>query len=229
MAGYELPLRILGTATAFPGAGGGVTIVVSAPALRSVLDAHDARVALDDARFQAWARGPTRPAHAFLVASGADPNGIEVAADRLQTPAFRALAWSFVFMEVIGVVTAVIALIGLLLYLQARQRSRDLSYALARRMGLSSGAHRLAVVAEIAGLVGSAYVLGSSLALATAELVFRRLDPMPQVPPAPVLRTPVWLLVWIGCAVVACAWLGASVVQLRAERADVGAVLRFAE
>jgi putative ABC transport system permease protein len=229
LAGYQLPLDVVGTASAFPGHGSGLAVVVSAPALRTVLHEHDAGVALNGARYQAWASGRAGLARGFLVSSGADPNSFVVASERLQTPGFRALAWSFVFMELVGVVTAVIALIGLLLYLQARQRSRELSYALGRRMGLSSGAHRLAVAAEIAGLLASAYVMGSVLAITTALLVYRRLDPLPQLPPAPVLHTPLRLLAWIGVAIAACAWLGAWFVQRRAERADVGAVLRFAE
>jgi putative ABC transport system permease protein len=229
LAGYQLPLEVVGTASAFPGHGAGLAVVVSAPALRTVLREHDAEVALNGADYAAWAKGRAGLAHAYLLSRGADPNSFVVAAERLETPSFRALAWSFVFMELIGVVTAVIALIGLLLYLQARQRSRELSYALGRRMGLSSGAHRLAVAAEIAGLLISAYVMGSLLAIGTALLVFRRLDPLPELPPAPVLHLPVALLGWIGVAIAACAWVGAWFVQRRAERADVGAVLRFAE
>jgi putative ABC transport system permease protein len=229
LAGYDLPLRVVGSASAFPGQGAGLVVVVSAPSLRTLLDEHGAQVALGGARYATWAKGPVGPTSAYLVSSGADPNTVVVAADRLQTPGFRALAWSFVFMELIGVVTAVVALIGLLLYLQARQRSRELSYALGRRMGLTAGAHRAAVAIEIAALLASAYVLGSLLALATAELIYRRLDPLPQLTPPPVLRTPFSLLGWIGLAIAICAGFGAWLVQRRAERANVGAVLRFAE
>jgi putative ABC transport system permease protein len=229
LAGYELPLKVIGTSSAFPGQGEGLAVVVSAPSLRSLLNQHGAQVALGGAHYAAWATGPVGPASAYLVTSGADPATIVVAADRLQTPGFRAIAWSFVFMELIGVVTAVVALIGLLLYLQARQRSRELSYALGRRMGLTARAHRAAVAIEIAALLASAYVLGSVLAFLTALLIYRRLDPLPQLTPPPVLRTPFSLLGWIGLTIAICAALGAWLVQRRAERANVGAVLRFAE
>jgi putative ABC transport system permease protein len=229
LAGYELPLQVVGTASAFPGQGEGLAVVVSAPALRTVLDQHDARIALAGAGYEALARGRTGTARAFLISSGADPNSIVVAADRFQTPVFRALAWSFVFMELIGVVTGVVALIGLLLYLQARQRSRELSYALGRRMGLTSRGHRVAVAIEIAALLVAAYVPGSLLALAAATLIYRRLDPLPSLTPAPVLRVPFALLGWMVVAIAACSGIGSWLVQRRAERADVGAVMRFAE
>ncbi len=229
LAGYELPVAVVASASAFPGHGQGVGIVVSAQSLRTVLERHGAGVALQGARHQTWARGDADLARAFLVSKGADPGSIEVAADRLQTPAYRSLAWSFVFMELLGGVTAVIALIGLVLYLQAQQRSRDLSYALGRRMGLSSGTHRVAIAAEIGALLVCAYVAGGALAFATALLIFHRLDPLPTLPPAPILHAPVAVLAWLALAIVACAWSAAWFVQRRAGRADVGSELRFAE
>ncbi len=229
LAGYHLALDVVGTASAFPGNEGGLAVVVSAPALRAVLATHDATVALNGAEYRALAHGDVGQARAFLVAAGADPGSVVVAADRLQTPAFRALAWSFVFMELIGVVTAIVALIGLLLYLQARLRSRELSYALARRMGLSSATHRLSVAIEIAGLLTAAFAIGTVLATATAVLVYKRLDPLPDLTPALGLRAPGLLLGWIALAIATCSVAGAWFVQRHAERADVGAVLRFAE
>jgi putative ABC transport system permease protein len=229
LAGYQLPLKVVATASAFPGQAEGLAVVVSAPALRTVLEEHDALIALRAAHYQAWAHGRVGLARAFLITSGIDPLTIVVAADRLQTPALRALTWAFVFMELIGVVTAVIALIGLVLYLQARQRSRELSYALGRRMGLTSGAHRLAVVLEILLLLLTALVSGAVLAFGTTALIYRRLDPLPDLPPAPTLQVPLSLLLTIGAAILVCAWVGGWWVQRRAGRANVGAVLRFSE
>jgi putative ABC transport system permease protein len=123
----------------------------------------------------------------------------------------------------------VIALIGLVLYLQARQRSRELSYALGRRMGLTPGAHRLAVVLEILLLLLTALIAGAVLAFGTTALIYRRLDPLPDLPPAPTLQVPVSLLLTIGAAILVCAWVGGWWVQRRAGRANVGAVLRFDE
>ena len=229
LAGYQLPLEVVGTASAFPGQDRGLSVVVSAPALRSILEEHGASIALNGARYEAWADGRAGLARAFLVTSGAEPISIVVAADRLQTPALRALTWAFVFMELIGVVTAVIALIGLVLYLQARQRSRELSYALGRRMGLTSGAHRTAVILEVLLLLVTALVAGAVLALGTTALIYRRLDPLPDLPPDASLRVPVSLLLTIAAAIAVCAGVGGWWVQYRAERANVGAVLRFDE
>jgi putative ABC transport system permease protein len=228
LAGYTVPLTAVGTATAFPGQEQGPTVVVDADGLRSILERHGASIGLRGAHNETWARGDPMVARAFLLSSGADPASITTAADRLDTPAYRSLAWSFVFMELIAIVTGVIALIGVLLYLQARQRARDISYALMRRMGLSARTHRAAVIAEVSTLLAAAYVIGSLCALAAAALVYQRLDPLPGSPPGPVLVFPVGAAIGTAAVVVACAWLGGGWVQRRAAHAHVGRELRFA-
>jgi putative ABC transport system permease protein len=229
LAGYRVPLRVVASASAFPGEHSGLNVVVSAPRLRALLASHGASLSLLNASYRALASGDPGIARAFLVSSGADPLTIVDARSRLDRPAFHALSWAFGFMEVLGIVTALVALIGLLLYLQARQRGRELSYALTRRMGLTSGAHRAAVAAELAGLLVAALLIGSTLSFAAVAFVYRRLDPLPGLPPSPILRLPIALLGWVAIGVVACAWVGATIVQWRVERADIGAVMRFAD
>jgi putative ABC transport system permease protein len=229
LAGYRVPLRVVASASAFPVEHRGVNVVVSAPRLRALLASHGATLSLLNASYRALASGDPGIARAFLVSSGADPVTIIDARSRLDRPGFHALSWAFGFMEVLGIVTALVALIGLLLYLQARQRARILSYALTRRMGLTSGAHRAAVAAELAGLLVAALVIGSALSFAAVAVVYRRLDPLPNLPPSPIIRLPIALLGWAAIAVVACAWIGATIVQWRVGRADVGAVMRFAD
>ena len=96
-------------------------------------------------------------------------------------------------------------------------------------MGLTSRAHRTAVAVELAGLLSAALVIGGILAFGAVALVYRRLDPLPGLPPAPILEPPLALLAWVGLAVLVCAWVGAALVQWRAERVTVGTVLRLAE
>jgi putative ABC transport system permease protein len=228
IAGYTVPLDVVGTATVFPGQGPGPTVIASADGLRSVLDRHGASVGLRGAHDETWVRGDPETARAFLLSSGADATAIATADARLETPVYRSLAWSFVFMELISVVTGVIALIGVLLYLQARQRARDISYALMRRMGMTARIHRAAVVAEVSTLLAAAYVIGSLCAVAGAALVYRRLDPLPGSLPGPVLVLPGGEALGTAVVVVVCAWLGGRWVQRRAEHAHVARELRFA-
>jgi putative ABC transport system permease protein len=229
LAGYPLSLRVVGTSSAFPGEQPGMNLVVPADGLRETLESHGASFRSLNVSYEAWAAGNGARAAAYFAANGAQPNTIEFARDQLDRPGFHALNWTFAFMEVLGIMTAFVALIGLLLYLQARQRSREITYALSRRMGLSSSAHGGAVAIELAGLLLAAMVVGGVFALGSVALVYRRLDPVPNLPPGPLLQLPWWLFGEIALAAIVCAWAGAWFVQRRAARADVGAVMRFAD
>jgi hypothetical protein len=58
--------------------------------------------------------------------------------------------------------------------------------------------------------------------------VYGRLDPLPQLPPAPLFRLPLAVFGLTAVAVLAAAWLGAWRVQHEAERARVSEVMRVA-
>ena len=229
MAGYQVPLTVIGNATAFPGEEAGTNVVVPAAALVEELRAHGAKEALFGATYRTFARGPLDETRAYLLSSGADPSSLVTAADQLNEPGFRALSWSFGFMELAGVVTGAIAIIGLVLYLQAGQRSRDVAYAFSRRMGLSSRAHLAAIAAELGGLLAAALVLGGTLACVALLLIYAHLDPLPSLPPGAVLAWPFALLAALLLAVAACAGLSALLVHRWSARAPVGRVLRYAE
>jgi putative ABC transport system permease protein len=121
-----------------------------------------------------------------------------------------------------------VALIGLVLYLQSRQQSREIAYALARRMGMSRGTHRRSVAVELTGMLLGAFVVGTVLAAAATRLIYRKLDLIPSLPPAPMYRIPVVALGEIALAAVVTAVVGAFAVQRRAQRANVAEVLRLA-
>jgi putative ABC transport system permease protein len=229
MGGYQMPLAIVGEASAFPGEAAGPNVVVSTSALQKILSQHGASDQLRGAVYRAFARGPSDVARAFLLASGADPNSVIVAADRLNAPAFRALAWSLSFMQLAGAVTGAIALIGLILYLQAGQRSRDVAFAFTRRMGLSSRDHLTAIASELGGLLLTAMLTGAGLAYIALILVYRRLDPLPGLPPSAVLGSPLALVVWLLFGIVFVACLAAWFVHRWSTRVPVGTVLRYAE
>jgi len=141
---------------------------------------------------------------------------------------FRPISWTFGFLQALGVMAGLIALGGVLLHLEARQRSREMSYALARRMGLRRAAHELSVAIELGAILSASFAIGSGLAWVAARLVYGTLDPLPAVPPPPVFRTPAVVLAITGVAVVAAAWFGAWRVQRAADRANVAEVMRLA-
>jgi ABC-type antimicrobial peptide transport system permease subunit len=146
----------------------------------------------------------------------------------VRAPNFRAITSSFGFMELLGVLAALVAIIGVVLYLQARQRARLISYAMASRMGLSRRDHRAAVVAEIGAILLVAAAVGTILAAIAGAAMSPWLDPLPAVAPAPSFRTPSGVLLVVLVAVPLTALIGGAVAQRRTDRSNVAEALRYA-
>ncbi|MFL5736513.1 MAG: hypothetical protein ACJ76P_04165 [Actinomycetota bacterium] len=229
IAGYPIPVDVVDTPSAFPGEHAGVNLVVSAPALQQTLGSHGVTFDSVGAAYQTWARGNPAQATAYFKSLGISPQLIASASERLHAPDLRALSWAFGFMEVLGAVTALVALIGLVLYLQARQRGREMSFALSSRMGLSSGAHLVAVGTELLFILLTALVLGAALATAAAALVYRQLDPLPSLPPSALLRFPFALIAEISGVIALSTLAGAWIVHVRTQHANIAKVMRFAD
>jgi putative ABC transport system permease protein len=178
--------------------------------------------------FSLWAKGDPAVVLPKLRAAGY-PTELAITADEVrETPGFLALSWVFGFLQALGVLAGLVALVALVLYLQARQRSREVSYALSRRMGLRKASNFLSVAMELAGMLLVSFVIGAGLAVGAAALLYRKADPMPQIPPGPLLRIPTMMflltLAALAVAAVAAAWR----VQRSAEKAKVAEVMRLA-
>jgi putative ABC transport system permease protein len=224
----HLPLTVVATARAFPGMTSADRPLLVVPAAR--LDAIAEREGfVFGSRTEIWARDDPAVATAALRRAGVAPEAVTTAADVMRTPAFLAVSWTFRLLEALGGLAGVVALAGLVLYAQARQRGRVVAYALTRRMGLSRAAHRRSVLCELAGMLLFALALGAGLAVVAAGVVYRSLDPMPELPPAPGLVLPGALLGATLLGVLLAAAAGAFLVQRAADRAKVAEVMRLAD
>jgi predicted lysophospholipase L1 biosynthesis ABC-type transport system permease subunit len=76
--------------------------------------------------------------------------------------------WTFDFVEIIALLAALIVVAGVFLYGDARQRARNLSYALVRKMGLSRQSHLIAGFLELLVLLGLGLVVGALAAIAAS-------------------------------------------------------------
>jgi putative ABC transport system permease protein len=217
----DVPVDVVGELHAFPGVKGKQRLVVVGQ------DSFTGRQ--PDGITQVWSSGRLIDVTAALRAAGIEFTNPLTAGEALAAPGFRSVSWAFGFLQALGVLTALITVGGVLLYLAARQRSRDIAVAVTRRMGLSRRSHRLSVLAELGTMLVLGLVIGSALAFIAARLVYGRLDALPSVPPAPVLRVPLVRAGWVALAAIAVAWLGATGVQWAADRADVSDVMRNAE
>lgn len=228
---YDVPFVAVARAAAFPAhAGGGALVVTDAEKLLAVADAAggsiDERLLL---RRLLLARGDPHEISTFLEASGVSGDRITTAASVRTRPALLARTWTLGYLQAVGVVAGMLALAGLVLYLQARQQGREVAFVLLRRMGLSARAHRLAVTAELLGLLALSTALGALFGLVAARLVNPLFDPLPGAAPGPLFAVPLALVAALLVALELASLAGAALVHRQARRARVTEVLRVAE
>lgn len=216
-----LRLRTVGHASAFPGMRtAGPMVILNA----RLLDAIGGRF-----QHQLWARDLS-PDAAFTAAdaAGLRPLGTADPAEVLRVETFQVVAWTFGFLQVLGVAVGCLAAGGLLLYVTTRQHARQVSFAFARRMGLTRARHARSLLLELGlplllGLAG-----GAALAVAAGRLTYAHLDPYPDVVPGPLLRMPLAGFLAAAAAVLAAVVAATWLAQWTTERARVSEVLRSA-
>jgi putative ABC transport system permease protein len=173
-----------------------------------------------------WTNGPVDAATKAALEAGARapvPTGPQ---DVFTTANFLGISWTFGYLSALAVFVGVIAVGGLLLYLEARSRTRLSGYVMGRRLGLGKGAHLRSLLAELGGVAVAGLLLGAVLAAAAVAVVYRRLDVDLLRPPTPLLDVP-WLAVLLTAVVtVLVAVAAAGYAQRAADRADPATVLR---
>ena len=135
---------------------------------------------------------------------------------------------TFLVMNGLGVLAALLVFAAMLMYLQTRQRSEIVSYGLSLRMGMRSSRH-LAIAIEVGAMLVIAYVAGTVLALAAARLTVPLLDPIEAIPPEPITVVPVALVAIAAPALLLVALAGGWLTERRARSADLGQVMRLAD
>ena len=226
--GARIAVRIAGR-TPFPGTTvGRPALIVSARAFARAA----ARAGVADpgpgAQGLLWAKGPPREVIPRLDASTLYPAYLTTIAHIEEDGSVVASRRSFRYLRTIGAAAAALSLLGLLLYLQARQQGQRIETALARRMGLGAVGDAVALALEGSLAVVLGVVTGGCAALLTAPELVDKLDPLPAYPPGIVEVIP-WttLLAAAGVAVCAAALFGALAAVIAA-RSDVAEVLRVA-
>ncbi|MFL6130173.1 MAG: FtsX-like permease family protein [Mycobacteriales bacterium] len=144
-----------------------------------------------------------------------------------QAANFLGVSWTFGYLTALAALVGLVAVGGLLLYLETRQRGRMASYALGRRMGLSRGTHLRSLLAELGVLLGLAWAVGAGLAWLAVLMVYGRLDIDPGRLPGPLLTVPTVAFAGSAVAVGVVVVLASLYAQRSADRADVAEVLRL--
>jgi putative ABC transport system permease protein len=227
LQGTRVPATVIGTVRSFPGMTVNPLVITSYAAFHAASRAAHVRDPLDVATTSVWAKGPPDEVVRALRKAGIDTYYTTTVDDFRRSADVQLATRTYSYLRTIALAAGVLVLVGLLLYLQARQRSQTIASALGRRMGLGRAAETLSLCLEVAGILLFAGVVGAAVAIAAAQPVVRHLDPLPDHPPSPVFvvpSTPI-LVAAAGLAVLAVA--AGVITSWLARRADVSEALRL--
>jgi hypothetical protein len=226
--GATIPIRIVGRGPLPGQAAGRPALLVSRAALRRA--ARRAGI-LDPGPLTSgalWAKGPPSAVERALVRSNLGVTYLTTRGTVLLDATVAAARRSYRYVETIGVMSAALSLLALLLHLHARQRSQLIASLFARRMGLHRRTDAAAVALEAAALLLVATLVGGAAAFATAAPIVKHVDMLPQYAPSPPLVLP-WLAIAAGAvAVVAVAAVIGGAAAAFALRRSAGEAIRVA-
>jgi putative ABC transport system permease protein len=230
MQQQRIPVTVVGRATAFPGAASlRPWVVVDAATIERWPSLGSSPLAEVRASTELWGRGD--PAEVFDAFStlGLPPYQIVTAAETMDIPSIAAVVNTFLALNALGLGAAILVVGALLMYLQARERSRLVAHGLSVRMGMTDGTHRRSMLIETTSLLTSSYAVGLVVALVVAVATVPLLDPLTAVRPGPLLVLPTrpMLLTLAGLAM--ASWLACLVAAARTRRVPLGEVMRTAE
>jgi putative ABC transport system permease protein len=230
MQQQQIPVTVVGRATAFPGAASlRPLVVVDAAAIEGWPSLGPAPLAQARASTELWGRGdPGEVIDAFSTLD-LPPFQVVTAAETMDIPSIAAVVNTFLALNALGLGAAILVVGALLMYLQARERSRLVAHGLSLRMGMTDGIHRRSMLIETTSLLTSSYAVGLVVALVVAVATVPLLDPLTAVRPAPLVVLPArpMLLTLAGLAL--ASWLACLVADVRTRRVPLGEVMRTAE
>lgn len=226
--GAHIPVDVVGHAIVPGVSGGRPGVLVSRAALARFARRDNFLEPAPSAAGLLWARGDVRTIEAAIVPSDLEPAYLTTPAHIYDDPSVAATERSYRYVRLIGAAAAVLSLVALLLYLQARQQAQLIATALTRRMGLTRTQDLLAVALEAAAIVAFAAVVGAVVAVATARPIVHHVDGLAAYAPSAAYVVP-WTLLVVAVAVgiAAAALLGAAAVAI-AGRSDAAEELRVA-
>jgi putative ABC transport system permease protein len=230
IGGARIPVHVVATTSSFPGLIAGEPLLVM-PSRRLAREAAAAGISgdpLDQATTFVWVRGPAAEVVPALNRSSLAPSFVTTVDHFLQSAELTTADRTYGFLRVVALAAALVSLIGLLLYLQARGRTQRVTSAFLARMGMGAARQAGSFALEAAALVAFAVVVGGGSALAASRPVVTRVDPLPQYAPAATVVVPWSLLAAAALVLVVAAAAAGALASLAAGRAEVGEALRVA-
>ncbi|HKX25339.1 MAG TPA: ABC transporter permease [Actinomycetota bacterium] len=225
-----LPVQVVAHTDAFPGMlSRRPLVVIDAGAVAGAYQGTTNPLVTETATTELWVRGDPGRATVALRDPRITTYQVITANEVKDLPRVATVIDTFAVLDALALATGVLVIAALLMYLQARQRSQIVAYGLSIRMGMGPGSHRRSLALEVGSMLGGAFVLGVGLGLAASVLLVGRLDPLPVVPPDPLLVWPVPAIVAALGGAASATWLAAWITSRRAAAVRLGEAMRVAE
>jgi hypothetical protein len=229
LARVVVPVREVAPAAAFPGMTSlRPLVVVDEQALLSWFEGQPNPLNSTSASTEFWLKGDEASIRRAVASSGYLPDLVLTASEVEDIPYVTALVDTFAVLNAIGLAAALLVIAGMLMYLQARERSQIVSYGLSLRMGMTHGAHRRALAYELGAMLGASYLVGVFLAITASLLIVPMLDPLGAIPPSPLFVTPSRTIGAALSLLAVAALAGAWIANQRVRSIDFGEAMRVA-
>jgi putative ABC transport system permease protein len=232
IGGKPVPVEVVASVEAFPLMTARRPMVVSSyTALERALEAAgvDSPLRRPGAPTLVLGKGPPRDVARALDASTLRPYYLQTTEDFLGDPDVEAETRTFSFLSALGVVAGLLAVVGLVLYLQSRQRRDVVAVALSRRMGFGDTAQALALALELGTIFLVALGVAAGVSLTAARLVAAKVDPLAKLPPGPLFHAPLDLVGLTVLVLLCVSALGGLLASRAAARTDFAEVMRLGQ
>ncbi|MET0801744.1 MAG: hypothetical protein ABWZ53_11320 [Actinomycetota bacterium] len=228
---HRVPVSPVGTASTFPGTSSDTRplLVMDRNALETAFRGVPDPLATPRAITEIWIDGPSREVVESIDELGVFPLLVITAEEVQDVPFIDAAVQTFLVLQVLGFAAVALLVVVAVVYLNARQRGRAVATTLSDRMGMPRSTMRTASVIELGALLLVAAVIGTAAGLASASVVVPSLDPLPSIPPEPLIVWPLAASFVTFLCLAAAALAGGSSADRGARRSSVAEVMRVAE
>jgi hypothetical protein len=229
ISGEVFPAHVAAETESFPGTSSELLMVVMDQG--SIDRVFGAATPLESARSttEFWVKGDTRAGLNAISTLDEEPYTVLTAAVVKDIPSIAAVIDTFGVLNTLGLAAGLLVIVVMLMYLQARQRSSVVSYALSRRMGLRDRSYRRALVLELSALLVLSYLLGVVLALGAAFAISGMVDPLETIPPEPLFVVPLAGIPVALVVLLAVSVTGGWFTNRRARQTNFAEVMRLAD
>ena len=227
----DVPVIVVGTAVTFPGTSSDSRplVVMDAAALAAAFRGRPDPLATPRAITEIWVDGPARDVRERVDELGVVPQLVLSAEEVEDIPFIGAAVQTFLVLQVLASSAVALVVVVAVVYLHAKQRSRVVATTLSDRMGMARHTMRAASIAELGAMLLVSFLVGTIVGVLSASIVVSRIDPLPTIPPAPMIVMPVEAVVVTAVCLVVASVVGGAIADRGARHLSTAEVMRVAE